>query len=56
MSGGHLRIKLNNGTYTSMWFRYDMALTWNLYRGVHPEDLEKVRPRQLPVGHPHHIS
>lgn len=54
--GGYLRIKTNQGYYTPVWFRYDLPLTANFYEGVHPEDLKKVRPQQLPVGRPRRTS
>ena len=51
-----LPIKLNNGTYTRRWFRYDLGMTWKIYQGVHLEGLVKVRPGQIPEGRPHRTS
>ena len=48
--GRSLRIKLNNGSYERKWFRYDLPLGLRYYDALHPEDLLKVRPQQLPAS------
>ena len=56
LPGCRLRIKLNNGTYDRRYFRYDLPLDPVLYQCVHPEDLKKLRRRQLPAGQPRRTS
>ena len=51
--GESLRKKLNNGSYERKWFRYDLPLSLRHYNALHhnalhPEDLSKVQPQQLP--------
>ena len=48
--GRSLRMKLNNGSYEPKWFRYDLPLSLRHYNSVHPDDLSKVRPQQLPAS------
>ena len=48
--GCSLRIKCNDGSYSSKYFRYDLPIDRVYYQGIHPEDAGKVRPGQLPVG------
>ena len=48
--GRSLRTKLNNGSYGRKWFRYDLPLSLLHYDALHPEDLSKVRPQQLPAS------
>ncbi len=45
--GDRLRVKTDFG-YVLFKFRYDLPIPVNLFDGLHPEDLSKVRPRQLP--------
>jgi len=54
--GCDIRIKLNNGSYTQLYFRYDLPLDPTFYRNVHPEDLKKLRRQQLPEGQPRRTS
>jgi hypothetical protein len=46
--GNLLRVKIDGGIYTTMWFRYDLPIPKRFFDALHPEDLSKVRPRQLP--------
>ena len=54
--GGYFRIKTNDGYYTKVWFRYDLPMTAGLYRRLHPEDLKKVRPQQIPEKRKKRVS
>ena len=46
--GNVLRIKIDGGIYTTRRFRYDLPIPKRFFDALHPEDLSKVRPRQLP--------
>jgi hypothetical protein len=50
--GCSLRIKCNDGSYSEQFFRYALPIDQVFYQRIHPEDVGKVRPGQLPVGHP----
>ena len=52
----YLRIKTNDGYYTKVWCRYDLPLTVGRYRRIHPEDLKKVRPQQIPEKRKKRVS
>ena len=54
--GTDLRIKTNDGYYTKVWCRYDLPLTVGRYRRIHPEDLKKVRPQQIPEKRKKRVS
>ena len=50
--GCSLRIKCNDGSYSEKFFRYALPIRQVYFQRIHPEDVGKVQPGQLPVNHP----
>ena len=51
--GRSLRIKVDGGHYVTKWFRYDRQMELSFYRSLHPEDVKKLRPLQIPQNQSH---